>query len=64
VTIAAGVQRCAHCGNYHMGVCPRVKSIEYYENGQIQRIEYFSSLPVYRTHTDDSVCEWCNPSTK
>jgi hypothetical protein len=24
----------------HFGACPRVKSIEYYENGEIKKVEY------------------------
>jgi hypothetical protein len=36
---------CPHCsgGNvqvYHSGACPRVRSVEYHENGSIKRIEY------------------------
>lgn len=31
---------CQHCGNWHSGVCPRIKAIEYHPNGQIARVEY------------------------
>lgn len=37
---------CPHCSNppshyvYHDGKCPKVKSIEYYPNGTIKRIEF------------------------
>ena len=33
---------CQHCGCYHQGTCPRIKSIEYYLNGSIKKIEYHS----------------------
>lgn len=33
--------RCGHCGMYHPGMrCPLIASIEYYETGQIKKIEY------------------------
>lgn len=33
--------QCGHCGNFHQGVCPRVKSIEYYHDGcTVKRVEY------------------------
>lgn len=42
---------CAHCGNGHIGRCPLVKSIEYFEDGRIKRIEYHEphqyTPPVY-----------------
>ena len=31
---------CEHCGSSHSGQCPRIKAIEYYQNGNIKRIEY------------------------
>jgi hypothetical protein len=31
---------CEHCGMVHLGVCPRIRSITYRENGTIERIEY------------------------
>ena len=34
-------QKCPHCGaGPHQGVCPTIKAIEYYENGQVKRVEY------------------------
>lgn len=35
-----GLQYCGHCGVSHVGMCPFIKSIEYYPNGTIKRIEY------------------------
>ena len=34
---------CSHCGYFHMGPCPRIKSIEYFPNGTIKRIDYHES---------------------
>lgn len=31
---------CPFCSNYHLGRCTEVKSIEYYENGTIKKVEY------------------------
>jgi hypothetical protein len=33
-------QPCGWCGNYHLGFCPRIKTIEYHENGLTKRIEF------------------------
>jgi hypothetical protein len=33
---------CEHCGCIHAGVCLRIKTIEYFENGKIKRVEYHS----------------------
>ena len=44
---------CIHCGNIHQGKCPRIKAIEYYENGGIKRVEYFGdneNLPMLPTY--------------
>jgi hypothetical protein len=37
---------CQHCGFMHSGVCSRIKSIEYYANGTIKRVEYHQWLTV------------------
>lgn len=37
--------RCAHCGQWHDGVCSRVKSVEYYPNGTVKKIKYHDSPP-------------------
>lgn len=34
------LHQCGHCGLMHAGPCPRVKAIEYYENGTVKRVEY------------------------
>lgn len=31
---------CGHCGGWHEGICPRIKSVEYHSNGTVRRIEY------------------------
>jgi len=35
-------EKCKHCGNTHETRCPLVKSIEYFEDGTIKRIEYMT----------------------
>jgi len=32
--------RCPYCGRIHDGVCPKVKSIEYYHDGAVRRVEF------------------------
>jgi hypothetical protein len=39
-------QPCQYCSNgcqqiYHGGKCPKVKSIEYHENGTVKKVEFF-----------------------
>lgn len=36
---------CQYCGNIHGGMCPRIKTIEYYANGQVKRIEFRDQDP-------------------
>lgn len=38
------VQKCEHCNNSHSGPCPRVKAIEYHENGAVKRVEYTDQM--------------------
>jgi hypothetical protein len=36
---------CEHCGGSHVSrTCPRIKVIEYHENGQVKRIEFFETV--------------------
>jgi len=37
---------CSYCGSYHVGVCPRIKSIEYYANGTVKRVELHGQPPA------------------
>jgi len=32
---------CRYCGGHHAGVCPRVKSIEYFQDGSLKLIQFF-----------------------
>lgn len=34
---------CGHCGISHQGQCPRIKSIEYWPDGTVKRVEYHDS---------------------
>ena len=31
---------CDHCGMIHRGACPRIKRIDYYEDGRVKSVEY------------------------
>lgn len=34
---------CQWCGMYHGPKCPSVAAIEYHENGQVKRVEFFDA---------------------
>lgn len=37
--------RCQWCSQYHSGgMCPQIKSIEYYENGEVKRVEFWGLI--------------------
>jgi hypothetical protein len=41
------MNNCPHCGMIHQTTCPRIKSIEYHENGvTVKRIEFHAPEPV------------------
>ncbi len=31
---------CPYCGHWHQGMCLRVKSVEYHDNGSVKRVEF------------------------
>lgn len=33
-------QQCQHCGCVHGAVCPSVRSVEYWPDGRIKKVEY------------------------
>lgn len=37
---ASTQQPCGYCGNHHAAKCPLVRSIEYFENGMVKRVEF------------------------
>lgn len=39
---------CPHCGMIHDTTCPRIKAMEYHQDGTIRRVEFHSpaSYPV------------------
>ena len=44
-TTAIAPGGCPYCSNdsvqvYHGGKCPKVKAIEYYENGTVKKVEF------------------------
>jgi hypothetical protein len=34
-------RRCEHCGGAHARVCPKVKRLEFHQNGNIQSVEFW-----------------------
>ena len=40
-------EKCKHCGVIHETRCPCIKSIEYFEDGTIKRIEYLTSADYW-----------------
>ena len=45
--------QCPHCGGFHQTTCPRIKAIEYAENGTVKRIEFHAPHPLTAsTHPD------------
>lgn len=45
--------KCNHCGYIHDGVCPKIKSIEYFENGMIKKVEKtYRMLPCLSNFTN------------
>ena len=43
-------EKCQHCGNIHEFRCPLIKSIEYYEDGSIKKIEYMTPADYGSTY--------------
>ena len=43
--------KCLHCGLIHETTCPKIKAIEYHENGIIKRVEFFSATENYIPYT-------------
>lgn len=46
------LEKCKHCGNIHETRCPQIKSIEYFEDGTVKRVEYltpadYGAMPSY-----------------
>lgn len=39
-TTSAKLKKCPFCSQIHEGQCPIVKSVEYYPNGTIKKVEY------------------------
>lgn len=46
--------RCQHCGLTHDTTCPRIKAIEYSENGAVKRIEFHEPLALPTTIVADT----------
>ena len=33
---------CQWCGNYHRGICPKIRSMDFDQYGTLQHIEFFN----------------------
>ncbi len=40
--------QCGHCGGWHCGMCPRVKIVDYQDDGTIRRVEYHNDANDWR----------------
>lgn len=36
--------RCQWCNMFHQSVCPKVKAIEYRDDGRVKRVEFFAPI--------------------
>jgi len=48
-------RRCGYCGGSHAHVCPRIKSIEYFESGEWKHVELWpltGGTPDAETQTE------------
>ena len=45
------LKECPYCGLNHTGRCPQIRSIEYYPNGTIKKIEYENGQTPTQTDT-------------
>ena len=43
LTIGSTIIQCEYCGQSHIGMCQRIKSIEYRKNGKVKRVELHPS---------------------
>lgn len=49
---------CPHCGGYHKTTCARIRSIEYYQDGTVKRVELHSFAPEVTGNTQLSPHLW------
>lgn len=38
--------KCEHCGLIHDTTCPRIRAIEYHNDGTVKRIEFHAPQPI------------------
>ncbi len=36
---------CPYCGHGHTGTCPKVRAIDYYQDGTVKRVEFYEPKP-------------------
>jgi len=49
--VSSMTEKCKHCGNTHETRCPWIKSIEYFEDGTIKRVEYITPADYSMPYT-------------
>ena len=51
------VKVCAYCGTSHSTVCPMIRAMDFYESGQLRRVEFREAPPIcqHRNRMDMSV---------
>jgi hypothetical protein len=40
------MNNCPHCGMIHQMTCPRIRAIDYYQDGSVKRIEFHPPAPA------------------
>lgn len=43
-------RNCPHCGTSHDTTCPRIRAIEYHQDGTVKRVEFHTYAPVVTGH--------------
>jgi hypothetical protein len=68
-TSSNSLPSCQWCGQVHFaGICPKVKSIEYFPNGQVKWVEFWGPMtyngnnftPVMELKPTKATCEVCD----
>lgn len=47
--LSSGTGGCPHCGIFHLQRCPRIKAIEYHDNGAVKRVEFHVPAEIRST---------------
>jgi hypothetical protein len=53
------MDKCCYCGALHeVQMCPKIKSIEYFENGSVKRVEFKTAADFGPQATIPTVWPW------